>query len=133
MQTAAIRVTGLARSPVVRRRLKARAQSSLREDSLRKSSSRARLLPPERRPAPPSEAVQLIRRIAGDADREAFGQLFALFGPRVKSYLLRHGAAPQQAEDLAQETLIVVWRKAAYYDPARASPAAWIYTIARNL
>ena len=37
------------------------------------------------------------------------------------------------AEDFAQETLLTVWRKAAYFDPARASASAWIFTIARNL
>jgi RNA polymerase sigma-70 factor (ECF subfamily) len=29
--------------------------------------------------------------------------------------------------------LLTVWRKAAYFDPARASASAWIFTIARNL
>jgi len=37
------------------------------------------------------------------------------------------------AEDLAQETLLTVWRKAALFDPASTGPAAWIFTIARNL
>lgn len=27
----------------------------------------------------------------------------------------------------------MVWRKAGYFDPARASAATWIFTIARNL
>ncbi|MFZ0527506.1 MAG: sigma-70 family RNA polymerase sigma factor [Xanthobacteraceae bacterium] len=39
----------------------------------------------------------------------------------------------ETAEDVAQETLVAIWRKAAQYDPARASAAAWIYTVARNL
>jgi RNA polymerase sigma-70 factor (ECF subfamily) len=80
-----------------------------------------------------AEGAELIRRISVNADREAFSALFQLFGPRVKGYLIRHGASPAQAEDLTQETLITVWRKASYFDPSRASPAAWIYTIARNL
>ena len=29
--------------------------------------------------------------------------------------------------------MLAVWRKAALYDPARAGPATWIFTIARNL
>jgi len=37
------------------------------------------------------------------------------------------------AEELAQETLLSVWRKAHLFNPERASSAAWIFTIARNL
>jgi RNA polymerase sigma-70 factor (ECF subfamily) len=37
------------------------------------------------------------------------------------------------AEELAQETLLVVWNKAEQYDPAHAGAGAWIFTIARNL
>jgi RNA polymerase sigma-70 factor (ECF subfamily) len=75
----------------------------------------------------------LVVRIAERADKEAFKTLFVAFAPRVKTYLIRHGAAADRAEELAQETLLTVWRKAAYYDPARASAAAWMFTIARNL
>jgi RNA polymerase sigma-70 factor (ECF subfamily) len=46
---------------------------------------------------------------------------------------MRAGATAETAEDVAQETLVAVWRKAGQYDPARASAAAWIYTVARNL
>lgn len=37
------------------------------------------------------------------------------------------------AEELAQETLVAVWRKAALFDPASTGPSAWIFTVARNL
>ena len=71
--------------------------------------------------------------IAATRSRESFALLFARFAPRVKSYLLRLGARPEQAEELAQEALLAVWRKAAYFDPVRASASTWIFTIARNL
>ena len=74
-----------------------------------------------------------ITAIAADQSRESFALLFGRFAPRVKSYLLRLGAKPELAEELAQETLLVVWRKAAYFDPSRASASTWIFTIARNL
>ena len=75
----------------------------------------------------------LIGRIAATADRTAFAELFQHFAPRVKSYALRLGAAGPAAEELAQETLLAVWRKAAQFDPGRASVSTWIFTIARNL
>jgi RNA polymerase sigma-70 factor (ECF subfamily) len=74
-----------------------------------------------------------IAAIAARGDRQCFSLLFARFAPRVKSYLLKRGCRPDQAEELAQETLLAVWRKAAYYDPSRASASTWIFTIARNL
>lgn len=47
--------------------------------------------------------------------------------------MIRTGTAPQQAEELAQEAMLAVWRKAALFDPAKASAATWIFTIVRNL
>ncbi len=75
----------------------------------------------------------LIRRISDDADRAAFAELFTHFAPRLKSYMRRLGAADPVAEDLAQEAMFMVWRKASMFDPARAGAATWIFTIARNL
>lgn len=75
----------------------------------------------------------LILAVARAQDREAFAALFRHFAPRVKAYLIKTGLAPNAAEELAQETLLTVWRKASYFDPARAGAATWIFTIARNL
>ena len=47
--------------------------------------------------------------------------------------LRRRRAIPAAAEELAQETLLTVWQKAALFDPARAGASTWIFTIARNL
>ena len=79
------------------------------------------------------EPAGLILAIAARADREAFTLLFNHFAPRVKGYLMRLGASAVAAEELAQETLLMVWRKAAQFDPARAGASTWIFTIARNL
>jgi RNA polymerase sigma-70 factor (ECF subfamily) len=75
----------------------------------------------------------LVADIAKRQDRAAFGVLFTHFAPRVKAYLMRAGVAPTAAEDLAQETMLTVWRKAALFDPAKAGISTWIFTIARNL
>lgn len=80
-----------------------------------------------------SDLARAIEAIAQSRDRQAFAVLFAYFAPRVKSYLIRLGAPAPLAEDLAQETMLTVWRKATYFDGARAEAATWIFTIARNL
>lgn len=59
--------------------------------------------------------------------------LFESYAPRVKSYMMRQGADPTTAEELAQETLLTVWRKAALYSGDKGSATTWIFTIARNL
>jgi RNA polymerase sigma-70 factor (ECF subfamily) len=83
-------------------------------------------------PVPPQELADWLAAVAQRGDREAFAGLFDWFAPRVKRYMQRLGADPDTAEDLAQETLVQVWRKAAQYDPARP-PSAWVFTVARNL
>ena len=71
--------------------------------------------------------------VGADRDRQAFGVLFTHFAPRVKAYLLRSGSSDQLAEELAQETLLRVWRKAHQFNPSIASPSTWVFRIARNI
>jgi len=75
----------------------------------------------------------LIAAIAAGRDRAAFAALFSHYAPRLKSFLQRRGADAAEAEELAQEALLAVWRKAGQFDPGRATAAAWIFAIARNL
>jgi len=81
----------------------------------------------------PEDPAAWIADVAATRSRHSFALLFAHFAPRVKTYLIKLGARPELAEELAQETLLVVWRKAAYFDHHRASASTWIFTIARNL
>jgi RNA polymerase sigma-70 factor, ECF subfamily len=78
------------------------------------------------------EAAALIEAIASCQDRDAFAKLFRHFAPRIKAFLMRGGTDSDTAGEVAQEAMIMVWRKAASFDRARASAATWIYTIARN-
>lgn len=76
--------------------------------------------------------ADLLRAVAEDRDKNAFAQLFTFFAPRVKAYLLRLGANDAQAEELAQDVLVTVWRKAGLFDRTQASASTWIFRIARN-
>ncbi len=73
-----------------------------------------------------------IEKVAVHRDRDAFGRLYGFYAPRVAAYLRRVGARNDTAEDLAQEVLLSVWRRAHQFDPAKAALSTWIYTIARN-
>ncbi len=79
-----------------------------------------------------SHAARIIA-IAREQDRAAFTALFAHFAPRLKTYLQRTGLESSIAEEMAQEALFTVWRKASQYDPARATAGAWIFSIASHL
>jgi RNA polymerase sigma-70 factor (ECF subfamily) len=73
-----------------------------------------------------------LQRIRDAGDAQAFARLFGHFAPRVKAYLMKTGASEGLAEEAMQEAMAIVWRKAGMFDPARASAATWIFTIARN-
>lgn len=73
----------------------------------------------------------LLRAVASK-DRDAFARLFDYFAPRIKSMMMRSRLDATPAEDVAQDTMLTVWRKAHLYDPDMGSASAWIYTIARN-
>jgi len=70
--------------------------------------------------------------IALNRDKQSFGELFDHFAPRVKSYLRRLGASDVLAEDLMQEVMLTVWRRAGLFDRAKAGVGTWVFTIARN-
>jgi RNA polymerase sigma-70 factor, ECF subfamily len=76
--------------------------------------------------------ADLMGAVAARQDREAFAELFAFFAPRVKSYVLRLGAPDAQAEEVAQDVMVTVWRKAGLFDRRQASVSTWIFRIARN-
>jgi RNA polymerase sigma-70 factor (ECF subfamily) len=75
----------------------------------------------------------LMTSVAAGQDRAAFQALFEHFAPRLKSFMHRQGTDPDMVEEILQETMVNVWRKAQQFDPVKASVSTWIFTIARNL
>ncbi len=80
----------------------------------------------------PDMFPDLLEAIAVKRDRLAFADLFAHFGPRIKGFIQRRGVEPSQAEDLVQDVMLTVWRRAALYRRDQGSVSTWIFTIARN-
>ena len=76
--------------------------------------------------------AECMAAIATRGDRAAFARLFRRYAPKVKAHLLARGAAAGAADELTQEVMLIVWRKARLYDASRGSVAAWLYTISRN-
>jgi RNA polymerase sigma factor (sigma-70 family) len=74
----------------------------------------------------------LLYEVGQNKDKDAFMSLFDYFAPRIKSYLLKGGLSEDEADELAQETMLMVWQKANSYVPDVAAASTWIFTIARN-
>ena len=80
----------------------------------------------------PNDHADLIVAVAQRRDREAFTTLFDYYAPRVNAFLLRMGADRGAAEEMTQDVMITLWRKAALFEPGKASAGTWLYRIARN-
>jgi hypothetical protein len=84
--------------------------------------------PAYRRKYPAPQVVDydaLLTAVGARGDGDAFTRLFDHFGPRVQSQLLRLGVAPFAAEDVTQDVMETIWRKAHLYDPGKAAAATW--------
>jgi RNA polymerase sigma-70 factor (ECF subfamily) len=79
----------------------------------------------------PTLDVEVCRLLAaGERDR-AFERLLAAYRGRVYRLALGFVRTPADAEDLAQEAFVRLWRALPLYD-GRASFSTWLYVIARN-
>ncbi len=81
----------------------------------------------------PERIKVLMSAVADSRDVGSFEILYRHFYPRVRSYMIRMTRGNNiLAEELAQETMIRVWNKAALFDASKAQASTWIFTIARN-
>jgi RNA polymerase sigma-70 factor (ECF subfamily) len=93
--------------------------------------------PPEKAmsASPPDHSAasdaELIAAVAA-RDRAAFVALFGRYAGRVKAFAVKGGVAAADADEIAQDVMVAVWRNAASFDPVRAGASTWIFAIARN-
>lgn len=76
--------------------------------------------------------ADLLVAVAMRQDRAAYAEIFAYYAPRVKAYLVRLGADAALAEEITQDVMVTVWRKAQLFDRTQASVSTWIFRVARN-
>lgn len=79
-----------------------------------------------------SPQTQWMIAVRDQRDKTAYLKLFDHFAPRLKGYLMKSGMSDAQAEDIVQDAMLSVWRKAHLFDPHRAAVSSWIYQITRN-
>lgn len=79
-----------------------------------------------------ADAAAWLAAIAESGDRASFARLFRLYAPKVKGHLMARGAAAGAADELTQDVMLTVWRKAAQFDPSKGTVAGWLFAITRN-
>jgi len=79
-----------------------------------------------------SKETQWMLSVRDNRDRQAFAMLFDHFAPKLKGFVIRSGAPAHQAEEIVQDVMLTIWRKADSFDPHRAQVSAWVFQIARN-
>jgi len=73
-----------------------------------------------------------LTAITEKQDARALSDLFEIYGPKLKGWLMARGVGNGTAEDIVQDVMIKVWTKAASFDPSKASFATWVYRMTRN-
>jgi RNA polymerase sigma-70 factor, ECF subfamily len=79
----------------------------------------------------PRDLVTLLRRV-GRGDEDAFSAVYEQVAPTVFGLVQRVLRDPAQAEEVAQEVMLDIWRAASRFEPDRGSPQAWVATIAHR-
>jgi RNA polymerase sigma-70 factor (ECF subfamily) len=74
----------------------------------------------------------LVRRcVAGDA--AAWEEIVQTYNRRIYNICYRFAGSADDAEDLAQEAFIKMYRTLSSYDPSKGAFVTWVSTITRNL
>ena len=76
---------------------------------------------------------QILLEAIAQGDKAAFTQFLERYLTAIVEFAQRYLGSRAEAEDIAQEAFIRVWRKAASWHPQGAPPRSWLYRIAKNL
>ncbi len=91
-----------------------------------------RLKSPMTMDSTPEQQKDWLNDVAENQSKRAFAHLFRLFSPKIHQFGLKQFQHEAQALELVQETMLLVWRKAALYHPEKGAVSTWIFTIMRN-
>lgn len=73
-----------------------------------------------------------MEAIATKQDKSAFVTLYQACAPRLKAFAMQSGSSSPEAEELVQECMLTVWRKARSFNAQSGAVTTWLYTIVRN-
>jgi len=79
-------------------------------------------------PNPEAEEVRLVARIAA-GDKLAFEALYRIYFPRLSRFIGRMARNAALIEEVVNDTMLVVWQKAATFD-GTCKVSTWVFAIA---
>jgi RNA polymerase sigma-70 factor (ECF subfamily) len=77
---------------------------------------------------PQPDLAELLKR-SGRADEAAFTELYDAMAARAYGLAVRVVRDPSQAQEVAQEAFMEIWRTASRFDPDKGSAVSWMLTI----
>ena len=77
------------------------------------------------------QECKIVERFLGQADDDSFTAVFRVFSPQLVAFFRRRGFDSGIAEDLAQEVMLTVYRKARQVRDQKLF-RAWLFKVARN-
>ncbi len=79
-----------------------------------------------------TQIIELIKKVSKERNEMAFSEIFDFIAPKINAYFIKNNLSIEQAEELTQEVLSIIWLKAEQFDPERSKFVTWSFTIARN-
>lgn len=76
----------------------------------------------------PHDEARLIGRIV-ERDRRAFEELYRLYHPRLTRFVITMIRRPELAEEVLNDTMLVVWNRPGAYDGS-SKVSTWVFAIA---
>ena len=74
-----------------------------------------------------------LQMVGNERDKSAFTDLFKYFAPRIYHISLSKLGSENLANDVVQDTMTNIWRKAHLFDADKGQATTWVYTIMRNV
>ena len=78
------------------------------------------------------QETSLLLAIGKSQSQQAYAELFDLMAPKIKSFLMGRGSRQDESENITQDAMLSIWRKADLFDPKKSSARTWVYAIVRN-
>jgi len=76
--------------------------------------------------------TSLLLAIGKSQSQQAYAELFDLMAPKIKSFLMGRGSGHDESENITQDAMLSIWRKADLFDPKKSAARTWVYAIVRN-
>ena len=80
-----------------------------------------------------AQLSEWLKQVAEKRCKASFTQLFNFFAPKIQRIARSKFPNEVQAQEVVQETMTNVWRKAHLFDPEKGAATTWVYTVMRNI